>query len=106
MDMIDMDKLLAFCDGDAELAMSVLEMFRKEAEVALVEMPGLYESGKMDMLSNSVHKLKSHCRYVGADQLADLAQSIENQADNGNSEKLNDQLSGFYSGLRAVLSSF
>ncbi len=104
--MIDMDRLLQFCDNDAELAMQFLEMFRDKSTVAVTEMPVFAGKRDWEALSNSAHKMKSQCRYVGADSLAEIAAGIEFACDKGEFERISELIAQFNTGMRELLETF
>ena len=104
--MIDMERLMEFCDGDAELAMSFLEMFKKEARIALNAIPEMRREERWDELSNLAHKMKSQCLYVGVAGLASVAEALEHKADQRESVDVDELIPEFYKGMNEVLNSF
>ena len=81
--MIDLNRLLHFCDGDRALAAQVFAMMKPEIDTAVARLDELLANQQWEMLSNTAHKLKSHCEYLGASSLAELARQVESQADAG-----------------------
>jgi len=104
--MININRLMEYCDNDAELAMQFLEMFRGKASAAISEMPGLAANGDWKALSNSAHKMKSQCRYVGAVSLADLAANIEFACDQHQVDKVAVMVEQFKTGMCDLLETF
>lgn len=104
--MIDMNRLMEFCDHDEELAMQFLEMFRGRANAAVTQMPVLADNEDWETLSNNAHKMKSQCRYVGAESLAEIAAGIEVACDKHEFGKISDMVAQFNAGMRDLLETF
>ena len=101
--MINRERLLEYCGGDESIARKFLAMFCTEAREAIELMSQHLESGSWEDLSLLSHKIKSHCRYVGADQAAETALHIEQQAGTAGKEEIATQISNLNSQLIAIL---
>lgn len=103
--VIDKQKLLAYCDGDEQLASNLLIMFGKEAQEALDVIPRYLAGQQWDALAITVHKIKSHCRYLGAEEMAHLAGTIEKRCDAGAVSGLDLDVEVFMQRLKELVQS-
>ncbi len=100
--MIDRTKLEALLCNDPKMVQKFLDIFKSEIPDQL----NLLEKSVMDrnweIVSITAHGIKNQCRYLGLDEIAELAYKIEQLSEQNNQlgltpglvEKLNDQLIG------------
>ena len=73
---LDIDKGIENC-GDEESYLSILEVFHEMAEQKAGEIRKYYETGDIENYTIQVHALKSSARIIGADELSEMAKSLE-----------------------------
>lgn len=103
--MIDRKTLLKYCDGDQELADKFLEMFSSEAREIILSMQHHLAENQWEELSISAHSIKSHLKYIGAEEAAAIANRIEQNANLGNTTMLRDLHSRLAGQVDQILSS-
>jgi len=81
--MIDRRKLLDMMDGDEAIVAKFLAAFKAQVTVQLPLIHAYMQQGDREMLSNSVHVMKTQTGYLGLDELSILAQNIEARVDAG-----------------------
>jgi HPt (histidine-containing phosphotransfer) domain-containing protein len=70
-------------DGDEAVVTKFIDGFMTQVQKQLPLMDGYLESEDREMLSNSLHVIKTQTAYMGLDELSALAQSLERRVDAG-----------------------
>jgi signal transduction histidine kinase/response regulator of citrate/malate metabolism len=73
---LDIEKGLTNC-GNVESYLSVVDVFAKTSSFKADEIEKLYKDKDYDTYTIKVHALKSSARIIGADELSELARSLE-----------------------------
>ncbi|MCR5097548.1 MAG: response regulator [Lachnospiraceae bacterium] len=93
--------------GTAEGFISVITVFHQTAAAKAEEIDGLLRAGDLENYTIKVHALKSSARIIGAQELSDLAKSLEDAGKDGDEAFINDnngRLLDMYRSLDAKLS--
>lgn len=77
---LNTEKLVSLL-GSEEAAQRFVEMFQQQWPEQLAALKQALKDEDWGNASNTAHSLKSQCRYLGLDNLADILQNIENQPD-------------------------
>lgn len=77
---LNTEKLVSLL-GTEEAAQRFVEMFQQQWPEQLAALKQALKDEDWENASNTAHSLKSQCRYLGLDNLADILQNIENQPD-------------------------
>ncbi|HLP92789.1 MAG TPA: Hpt domain-containing protein [Saprospiraceae bacterium] len=77
---LNTEKLVSLL-GSEEAAQRFVEMFRQQWPEQLASMKQALANQDWENAGNIAHSLKSQCRYLGLDDLANILQNIENQPD-------------------------
>ena len=78
--MIDRERIIELLGGEA-MVDRFIETFERESAQLCDAVKQHAEAGDLDQLAIAAHSLKSHLRYVGADEVADLAAELEAKAE-------------------------
>ena len=82
---------LGYCGGDAEFYAEMLLEYADSYEKRMAELDAAVQAGDMKQYSILVHALKSVSRIVGADDVSELARSLEEAAKAGRSDAVRTQ---------------
>lgn len=83
---INRPKLKAFLANDEKKVQQYLSLFSAQLPVHLDQLQNCLEKGALEQASIIAHDLKSQFRYLGLEQIAEIAYAIEQQAENGNNK--------------------
>ncbi|MFZ1748668.1 MAG: Hpt domain-containing protein [Saprospiraceae bacterium] len=75
--MIDRTRLESLLASDPKLVTKFLSIFKNQTPDQLNTLSVAVADGNWDQASITAHAIKSQCKYVGLDELADFAQNIE-----------------------------
>ncbi len=81
---IDRPKLKALLANDEKKVKQYLSLFKAQMPVHLEQLQNCLEKGELEQVSILAHDLKSQFRYLGLEQIAEIAYAIEQQAETGN----------------------
>lgn len=81
---IDRPKLKALLANDEKRVQQYLSLFKEQLPVHLEQLQNCLEKGELEQGAIIAHDLKSQFRYLGLEQIAEIAYAIEQQAENGN----------------------
>ncbi|TNE51096.1 MAG: response regulator [Bacteroidetes bacterium] len=81
---IDRSKLKALLANDENKVQQYLALFKAQLPVHLEQLQNCLEKGELEQASIVAHDLKSQFRYLGLEQIAEIAYAIEQQAETGN----------------------
>jgi HPt (histidine-containing phosphotransfer) domain-containing protein len=106
-DAIDLSALarLRKLGGD-ELLSKMIDLFISHAEPAIEEAAAGIRSGDFDIVRRAAHSLKSSAGNLGAQHVQELAEAIEQLAENRNTAGLNESMTNLrsaYSEAKAQL---
>jgi len=91
--------------GDEELN-EITSIFRTDTLQAINNIKDAIHDNNVEMIGIICHKLKSSCRLIGANELADLANTLEKQEElTETSSKTLDQMQEQFSSIIAWLDS-
>ena len=79
--MIDKSKVLHLFDGDEFLMEKFIMAFRMKMSGMLASITNYLDEGNRELLSNTMHVIKTQSAYMGLDQITELAGQIEAQID-------------------------
>lgn len=79
--MIDRERMIEMMDGDAALAEKLIRSFKEQVSRQLPLMRKYLDEGNTAMLSNSAHIMKTQVSYLGLEDVAALAQQLEEKAE-------------------------
>ena len=83
------DDLKKFCESmGLEVASPLLELFLKEVQSKVPSFRSLVEQEHFSEIENSVHQLKSNCRYFGFMEYADICDQIEQLIVSGSTDEV------------------
>lgn len=85
-DIVDSALALERAGGNADLARELYRMLQNELPVYQLKISGLYESGDIPALIESVHKLNGAATYCGVPELKSAANTLESALKRGESE--------------------
>lgn len=91
---IDRSKLKALLANDEKKVQQYLSLFKTQMPVHIEQLQNCLEKGDLEQVSIIAHDLKSQFRYVGLEQIAEIAYAIEQQAENGSNGTALIQLAG------------
>ena len=77
---IDRDYLVNML-GSERAAEQFIVLFEQESKQLIIDLLKFWDDGDYKNLTIAAHGLKSHLRYVKANELADIAQKIENMSE-------------------------
>jgi HPt (histidine-containing phosphotransfer) domain-containing protein len=77
---IDRDYLVNML-GSERAAEQFITLFQQESKQLVIDLFMFWDDGDYKNLTIAAHGLKSHLRYVKANELADIAQKIESMAE-------------------------
>ncbi|MBL7806741.1 MAG: Hpt domain-containing protein [Saprospiraceae bacterium] len=75
---LNTEKLVSLL-GSEDAARRFVEMFRQQWPEQFATLKQALADADWENASNTAHSLKSQCRYLGLDTLAETLQNIENQ---------------------------
>ena len=102
---IDINEGLRFCGGDEEFYESVLAEYLATSNGRRGELDDALSSHDMNDYGIKVHALKSVSRTIGAAGIADIAQSLENAAKNGDEENVRGAHAGLFEEYDKVIAA-
>ena len=89
---MDIEAVISEFMGKKDLVVSVVEQFLATVRIQIPAMGQLLDQGDLEALSREAHGIKGGAANLTADELAQAARFIEDQAREGRSEKLADGL--------------
>ncbi|MCB0661561.1 MAG: Hpt domain-containing protein [Saprospiraceae bacterium] len=89
MEKIDPKKLLEMFGGDKAIAQRFIDLFVKEIPGLKRQLQEATEKNQLDEIGLHAHTIKSQCRYIGLDKMAEKAANIEEITEKGGSNQLN-----------------
>ena len=100
--MIDRTKLEALLSNDPNMVQRFLDIFKSETPSQLKLLKNSVTDKNWELVSITAHGIKNQCKYLGLEEIAELAYKIEQLSEQNNQlglaaglvEKLNDQLIG------------
>jgi len=75
--MIDRTKLEKLLGGDAKMVQRFLDIFKLQTPQQLNLLNEAITNKNWDLASNTAHAIKSQCKYLGLDEMAEFASKIE-----------------------------
>lgn len=81
---LNLDFLQEMSGGDNEFVIEILEIFISDAPLTLDSIKKGIEESDFASVKTSVHKLKSSIKVLGEEQLAILAQQLEDESESKN----------------------
>jgi signal transduction histidine kinase/DNA-binding NarL/FixJ family response regulator len=80
---VDIEALLLLANGDNQYLQSMILLFIRLTEAAIVRMEEAIKLGDLASLSEEAHKMAGSCKQIGADQLYTLIRQLEEDARQG-----------------------
>ena len=97
--LIDLEQLESVSDGDLEFKRELIELFDQQTQDHLNELKEAIQNNNASAVDAAAHSLKGGASNIGAMQVCELAQEIEESGRNDNLEKLE----GDYQRLEALI---
>lgn len=69
--------------GSEDAAQRFVKMFLEQLPAQKSALKHAYATGDLETFQLTAHGLKSQCRYLGLEEVAELLQRMENEPDNG-----------------------
>jgi two-component system, sensor histidine kinase and response regulator len=85
---LDIAKIIALTEGDAQFALEVFETFLTSSQAQFEELQAAHRDSDRTGLARAAHKLKGACVNIYAARLAQLATTLESQAELLNAESI------------------
>jgi PAS domain S-box-containing protein len=101
----DLTVLADLVGEDADQIAEVLNLFQTTSEQLREQIRGGISSGRLKVVADAAHQLKSNARSIGASAFGDTCAAIEQMADDGNADGVRDGFALFEAEL-AVLSRY
>ena len=98
-EMFDAQAGLKNC-GDAEIYLSIMELFHDSMDDSLKELAGYIEDNNLPDYEVKIHSLKSSARTVGAKALGEKAQKLENAGKSGDMAYIRENHESFAADCR------
>lgn len=86
---IDLSRLEEVCDNDKTAMMEILQIYQNATEPLMESLRISLEKSDLKLLKESAHKLKGSSANIGAQEMADLAKTMEMAAKEVNWPKAN-----------------
>ncbi len=102
IDEIDTEKGVINNGGDVEAYLQTLKVYAGMAEKSVNEIREFYGAGDVKNATIKVHALKSTSRIIGAAEIGELAQTLEDAGKAGDTATLDAELEGLLSRTLAV----
>ena len=102
IDEIDTEKGVKNNGGDVEAYLQTLKVYAGMTEKATSEIRDLFISGDVKNATIKIHALKSTTRIIGATELGELAQQLEDAGKSGDVAMLDAELEGLLSRSQAI----
>ena len=99
--LIDTSEGIKNC-GSSDAYLSLVKMFYDSMEKSIKEIDGLFEDWDVKNYTIKIHALKSSARLIGAMQLGELAQSLENAGKSGDEEYIKTNHLSYIESYRQV----
>lgn len=101
-DDLDLDNLAQLKEILGERFSELIETFQSDAETRVATIRTALESSDLASIRHQAHGLKGSCRNIGANGLAELAATLEDQAHDASLENGLQQLAAVEQKLAAV----
>lgn len=102
--MVDLDHLYNLMGGDENMVNKFLDIFKSETPRQLDQLYDFLDDENWEMLSTTAHSIKSQSKYLGLDRIADIAYTIEQDAERQqNLDGLEDLIGDLERALNGVL---
>ena len=85
---VNLDFLNDFAKGDQEKIKKYISMYLKTAPEIIMQLQELLKKDDLESLKRSAHSVKSQARYMGADELSEVMQEIEQKSTDEKNKEL------------------
>ena len=83
----------------------LLEVFRRDAQKAVIDLREAYSRGDMKLFITAVHAMKSALAYIGENQIAEAASALEKAGENGDRKYITANTDNFIVSLESLIRS-
>ena len=90
IDGINYQNGLSFAGGDKSTYIDILTTFSNDCEKREKEIRQMVETNDIQGFTTNIHGLKSAARYIGADNVSDLAETLEDAGQNNDISFINE----------------
>ena len=91
--MIDREKLILMMDGDESMADTFINAFINQLGIQIPLIRSYSVNADLEMLSNSLHVMKSQASYMGLEEISNACENLEQQLSHGTElHQLNEQI--------------
>ena len=102
----DLDRALAGLDGDRDLLMEIMEIFRAEAPAMLVRLRQAIDRNDAAELQQAAHALRGSLLSLGAVEVADAALGLENLGRQGSTDGASSSFSNLETQVKQLSGLF
>lgn len=99
---LNQDHVLELSGEDVEMAQEIMQIYLENSDNDITELTDAFNNKEYQKLKDVAHRIKGSVRYLGAEQLGNLAQNIEHLALQEQIDALEPQLKALQQGLVAI----